>query len=439
MHKKSSNVAQSIGIFVIGLLLSVSVSAEPLTIRITKGLESALPIAIVPFQAPVGEDVLPEGVANIIAANLEGSGRFKPMPVEDMPSSPHEFQDINFRDWRLLGMENLVIGTAKATPEGYELEFRLIDVYKGTQLTGYKIPARSSDLRLAAHRISDIIYEKITGERGAFSTRIAYVTVQTLADGSKKHQLQVADADGHNAKTLLESPQSLMSPAWSPDGTQLAYVSFEGRSSAIYIQNLRTGKREKIAAFPGINSAPAWSPDGRYLAMTLSKDGNPEIYIMHMLGRRLQRMTTSPGIDTEPSWSPDGETLVYTSDRGGRPQIYKVDALGGRSKRVSFQGGYNARAQFSADGKSLIMVHGNESGYHIARLNLENGNVQVLTDGHLDESPSIAPNGSMVIYATTTGRGSELAAVSADGRVKKRLASQQGEVRAPSWGPIRLF
>ncbi len=404
-----------------------------LTIDITKSIDSALPIAIVPF----GGEGATVNVSEIIAADLQRSGRFKPMPATDMPAQPHEFSAVNFRDWRLLGMENLVVGNVKTTPGGdYEIEFRLVDVYKGSQLIGYRIPATARNLRLAAHQIADIIFEKVTGEKGAFATRVAYVTV--LRNGDKKtHALQIADTDGYNARTLLESPQPLLSPAWSPDGEQLAYVSFEERNSAIYIQDIRSGQREKISSGPGINSAPAWSPNGKYLAMTLSKDGNTEIYVLHMNGRRLQRMTTNVAIDTEASWAPDGNSLIFTSDRGGKPQIYQVDLLGGRASRLTYKGAYNTRASFSPDGKSITMVHGDDRGYHIAVMELATGNLDVLTKGSLDESPSFAPNGSMIIYTTSAAGGSELAAVSVDGRVHQRLALQEGEVREPAWGPFR--
>jgi TolB protein len=418
------------------LILACCLSANAqavLTIKITQGIESALPIAVVPF----GGEGATVNVSEIIAADLQRSGRFKPMPAADMPAQPHEFSAINFRDWRLLGMENLVVGNVNTTAGGdYEIEFRLVDIYKGSQLIGYRIPATARNLRLAAHQIADIIFEKVTGEKGAFATRVAYVTV--LRNGDKKtHALQIADTDGYNARTLLESPQPLLSPAWSPDGEQLAYVSFEERNSAIYIQDIRTGEREKISSGPGINSAPAWSPNGKYLAMTLSKDGNTEIYVLHMNGRRLQRMTTNVAIDTEASWAPDGNSLIFTSDRGGKPQIYQVDLLGGRATRLTYKGAYNTRASFSPDGKSITMVHGDDRGYHIAVMDLATGDVDVLTKGSLDESPSFAPNGSMIIYTTSAAGGSELAAVSVDGRVHQRLALQEGEVREPAWGPFR--
>ncbi|RME34702.1 MAG: Tol-Pal system beta propeller repeat protein TolB [Gammaproteobacteria bacterium] len=419
------------------LMLATAPAHAVLTVRITQGVESALPIAIVPFAAPPSGP-LPLELAEVVMSDLAGTGRFAPMAVEDLPARPHDFEAINFADWRLLGMENLLIGRIEDSPTGgYEVQFRLVDVYKGSQLLGYRVHAGRGDLRLAAHRISDMVYEKLTGERGAFSTRIAYVEVIRDAGGQKRHMLKIADSDGANDRVLVESPEPLLSPAWTPDGEKIAYVSFEGRKSAIYLQELRSGQRRKLADYPGLNSAPAFSPDGRYLAMTLSKDGNPDIYLLNLDSGRLQRMTSNPAIDTEPAWSPDGHTLAFTSDRGGSPQIYKVDALGGRPQRVSFKGGYNARPRYAPDGRHLAMVHGGPRGYQIAVLDLESGELTTLTDGPLDESPSYAPNGSMIIYATGGTGGSELAAVSADGRVRKRLGLQEGEVREPAWGPFR--
>lgn len=406
-----------------------------LTIKITKGEERALPIAVVPFGDPVGA---PVDVAAVVAADLDRSGRFAPLPAGDMPARPTEIGEVNFADWRLLGMESLVVGRITPTAAGdYDIEFRLLDVYRGSQLAGYRVPARAADLRMTAHQIADIIYEKLTGQPGAFATRIAYVTVEKGPENQRSFTLQVADSDGHSPQTLLRSPEPLLSPAWSPDGRRLAYVSFEGKNSAVYIQDLQTGAREAVASNPGINSSPAWSPDGNRLALTLSKDGNPEVYVLHLEGRRLQRITNSPAIDTEAAWHPDGMRLLFTSDRGGGPQVYESDLMGGSPKRITFEGRYNARPRLSPDGKLLAVVHSNGSGYRIAVQNLRDGSFNVLTDGRLDESPSFAPNGAMIIYSTIGPGGTELAAVSVDGRVRQRLALQEGEVREPAWGPLR--
>ena len=406
-------------------------------ITITQGMEEALPIAVIPFGWSQGGTLAPMDMADIIAGNLERSGRFNAMDEKDMPQRPNQFEQINFKDWKLLGMENLVIGNLVLTDDGnYEAEFRVFDVYRERQIAGYRIPSTQKRLRRTAHQISDIIYEAITGVKGAFSTRIAYITVNKKTDGTREHTLNVADADGYNDQPLVSSPEPLMSPSWSPDGKQLAYVSFEDKNSAIYVQNVLTGKREKIQASPGINSAPSWSPDGRRLAMTLSKDGNPEIYIKHLSTGLLQRVTSNPAIDTEPSWSPDGNRLVFTSDRTGGPQIYEVPAEGGQAKRISFEGKYNTRPVYSPDGENIVVVHGANSQYRIALLNKETGQIEVLTDTRLDESPSFSPNGHMILYATMGYSGTELAAVSSDGRVRQRLGLSEGEVREPAWGPF---
>ncbi|MEJ2761645.1 MAG: Tol-Pal system beta propeller repeat protein TolB [Gammaproteobacteria bacterium] len=418
------------------LLLSAPAHAV-LDIKITQGMEEALPIAVIPFAFDGDPKSLPMDMHVTIANDLARSGRFKPMHVQDMPQKPSDFKDVNFHDWRLLGMENLVIGSIKQLDDGgYEIQFRLLDVYQGTQIAGFRIPTSRDQFRRTAHRISDVIFEKLTGIRGAFNTRIAYVTVKKQPGGDKQYTLQIADADGFDPKVLVQSSEPLMSPAWSPDGRSLAYVSFEGKNSSIYIQDVGTGQRRQVAAFPGINSAPAFSPDGSQLAMTLSKGGNPEIYIMQLSDGSLRRLTHNPAIDTEPDWSPDGSKIVFTSDRGGSPQIYQKDLDSGEVKRLTFDGSYNARPRYSPDGKFLTMVHGENGNFRIAVLNLRQGYLDVLTRASLDESPCYAPNGSMIIYATAGPQGSELAAVSSDGRVHQRLALQDGEVEEPAWGPF---
>lgn len=420
------------------LFMSNLASAEDtLKIVIDEGIENALPIAVIPFGWE--QDTLePVDVALVVANDLARSGRFAPMKERDLPQRPAGFQQINFRDWRLLNMENLVIGNLKQINAGsYEVEFRLINTYNGRQLAGFRIPTPASQLRRTAHRISDIIFQKLTGIRGAFDTRIAYITVKTLAADRKQYNLQIADADGFNPQILLSSEQPLLSPAWSPDGKRIAYVSFENGNSAIYVQDILTGKRTRVADNKGINSSPAWSPDGTRLAMTLSKNGNPDIYIMRLDNRSTQRLTFNEAIDIEPAWTADGSKIVFTSDRGGTPQIYETSAIGGNAKRLTFDGNYNARPRFSPDGKSITMISSrNDNKYRIALLDLSSGYSTLLTSSSLDESPSFAPNGSMIIYATTSRYGSELAAVSADGKVHQRLALQGGEVREPAWGPF---
>jgi TolB protein len=319
---------------------------------------------------------------------------------------------------------------------GYLVRFQLFDVYRGEQIAGFNIATTARDLRATAHHVADIIYETLTGERGAFATRIAYVIAHRQPDGKERLELQVADADGFNPQTIVASDEPLLSPSWSPDGRKIAYVSFERRKPSIWIQEVLTGRRERISGFKGINGAPAWSPDGRYLALTLSKDGNPDIFVMDLLNKRLRPLTRHWAIDTEPAWSPDGKEIVFTSDRGGSPQIYRVPVAGGRPERLTFDGGYNARASYSPDGKQLTLVTRSAGRYQIGVMDLKTRGIQMLSDGRLDESPSFAPNGSMIIYASRAqGRG-VLAAVSTDGRVKQRLGLQTGDVREPVWSPF---
>ncbi|MDA1107431.1 MAG: Tol-Pal system beta propeller repeat protein TolB [Proteobacteria bacterium] len=409
--------------------------AAPLTIEITEGVPGALPIAVVPFGVE-GQGAPPEDIGAIVAADLKRSGRFAPLAEQDLLARPHEGREVNFRDWRVLGVEGLAVGKVRATGAGqYTVQFQLFNVFQATQLAGYTIPATSAELRRTAHRISDIIYEKLTGEPGAFNTRIAYVTAAGKAP-AQTYSLQVADADGHNPQPILNSRQPLLSPAWSPDDTRLAYVSFENKRAQIYIQEIATGKRELIASYPGLNSAPAWSPDGTRLALTLSKDGNPEIYVLSLAAKTLQRLTSNLAIDTEPVWSPDGSALVFTSDRGGRPQLYRMSVNGGDASRITFAGDYNARGVFSPDGKQLAMVHGTGGQYRIALMELKTGALRVLSDRTLDESPSFAPNGAMIIYATNENNRGTLAAVSVDGRVHNRLVLQEGDVREAVWSPF---
>ncbi|GAB4344922.1 MAG: Tol-Pal system beta propeller repeat protein TolB [Gammaproteobacteria bacterium] len=408
-----------------------------LTIEITQGIEGALPIAVVPFGWD-GATAPPQDVSAIIANDLRRSGRFAPIPEQDLIARPHDGTQVRFADWRILNVENLLVGRVRAMgPDAYVVQFQLFDVFKGAQLAGYSIPANRENLRRTAHHVADIVYETLTGQRGAFNTRIAYVVALPAGvDDNARYQLRVADSDGYEPKTILRSPEPLMSPAWSPDGEQLAYVSFENGQPEIFLQHVKSGQRRSVSRYPGINGAPAWSPDGTQLALTLSRKGNPDIYVMDIVSGTLRQLTRNFAIDTEPAWSPDGSQIAFTSDRGGRPQIYQVPARGGRPKRLTFEGSYNARPAFSPDGKQLVFVNGQENKFRIAIMELESGLMRILTDGTLDESPSFAPNGSMLLYATRDrGRGL-LAAVSADGRVHQRLVPEAGDVREPAWSPF---
>ncbi len=418
------------------LLLASNASMAGIVVHVTKGLGDAQPIAIVPF-AYEGEGQLPLDVAGVIAADLERSGRFKAFPREDMLEKPAVAKDVNLQNWRILGVDYVVVGKVMRRERGYVVQFQLLDVYRGQQLLGYSVPIAGEYLRRGAHQVADLIYEELTGTPGAFSTRIAFV--MALKEGkATRYQLMVADADGENQRAVLRSSKPIMSPTWSPDGNRLAYVSFENDTAEIYVQELVTGKREAVSSRPGINGAPSFSPDGRYLAMTLSSEaGNPDIWIKELDGGKLRRITSNPAIETEPVWTPDSKALYFTSDRGGGPQIYRaeLDARSDKPERVTFEGGYNARPTLSRDGKLLGMVHQDSKGFHIAVLDLERRTLQVLTDGRQDESPSFAPNGAMIIYATTHGNQGVLAATSVDGRVQQRLAVQEGDVREPSWSP----
>jgi TolB protein len=333
-------------------------------------------------------------------------------------------------------VEYLVVGRIFPKASGqYDIQFQLLDVLKQKQLLGYSLPVKKRKLRSSAHEISDLIYEHITGIRGAFNTRIAYIRAQT--DEARKYILQVADTDGFNAQTVLESDEPLMSPSWSPDGQSLAYVSFENQRPEIFIQHLASAKRSKISGFKGINGAPSWSPDGKNLALVLSKDGSADIYVMNTVSKRLRRLTKHRGIDTEPVWSDRGKSIIFTSDRSGSPQLYEISVKGGKPKRITFEGRYNSAASISPDGKYIAMVHAERGQYKIAQYERETGNLTVLTDSTLDESPSFSPNGKMVLYASTRGNNGVLYAVSVDGRAKHRLSDQTGDIREPVWGPYK--
>jgi TolB protein len=433
----TKTIMRKILLTVLLYLVHLQVIAAPLTIQITEGAQGALPIAVVPFAWQGSGSGPSQDISEIIRADLARSGLFKPMPVGDMLARPKERKEVSFKDWRVLRMENLVVGQVQSNGAGgYLVRFQLFDVFKQEQLAGYNVPTNERDLRATAHHIADIIYEKITGKRGAFSTKVAYITSVNKGGGRQSVVLQVADADGYNPQTIVTSSEPLMSPSWSPDGRSLAYVSFEGRKASVYIQGVYTGKREKVASYRGINGAPAWSPDGKRLALTLSKDGNPDIYVLNLQRRSLLRLTKHYGIDTEPAWSPDGKHIVFTSARGGQPQIYRVPAFGGKVQRVTYKGKYNARASYSPDGKTIAMVNRAGGAFRVALLDLKTKSMRILSKGRLDESPSFAPNGSMVIYATKFRGKGELAAVSVDGNVKQRLALQAGDVREPAWSPF---
>ncbi len=416
-------------------LSSASVQAA-LTIEITSGAEAALPIAVVPFDTSKLPGKLSVDIASIVTSDLNRSGVLKVLESKSLPSQPYYSNQVRYAQWKAAGQEYLVVGRIFEKSSGqYDIQFQLLDVLKQKQLIGYSLPAKKRNLRASAHEISDLIYEKITGTRGAFNTRIAYIRAQQ--DKGRKYILQVADTDGFNAQTVLESDQPLMSPSWSPDGQSLAYVSFENNRPEIFIQHLATARRIKISGFKGVNSAPDWSPDGKNLALVLSKDGSSDVYIMNTATKRLTRLTRHRGIDTEPVWIDKGKRIIFTSDRSGSPQLYEIDIKGGKPRRLTFEGRYNSAASISPDGRNIAMVHGERGEYKIAQLERETGNLTVLTDSTLDESPSFSPNGKMVLYASTRGDNGVLYVVSVDGRSKHRLSDQTGDVREPVWGPYK--
>jgi len=403
-----------------------------LEIEITQGVEGALPIAVLDFSSDVQAEPGTQP-GEIIRSDLYRSGQFDPRVGAAPTAQTTEAYKPLIKQWRTLQVDYLLTGHIEQQAEDrYKVEFRLFDTLKGQQLLGRSILTTAKGVRMVSHRISNHVYEKLLGIPGAFDTRVAYVTVQGQGK-DKRYVLQVADADGHNPRSVFSSDQPVMSPSWSPDNRYLAYVSFEGHRASVYIQELATGKRQKVSSEQGINGAPSWSPDGKQLALVLSKDGNPEIYILDIASKKLTRVTRNRSIETEPVWSRDGNALIFTSDRSGAPQLYKKLIRGGRATRLSFDGSYNSAPDLDAAGDKIAHVHRANGQYQIAVLNLKTGLVQGLTGGKLDESPSFSPNGSMIIYATEDrGRG-VLAAVSVDGRVKQILRLQEGEVREPAW------
>jgi len=419
------------------LLLFSQLAQAKLEIEIIQGNASALPIAIIPLQWHASGPPPMTGVAEVVSSDLYRSGLFAPLDEQDMVDRPVDAESIRFGTWRLLKVDYVVIGQVNDAPNGngFDIVYQLFDVHTQERLLSQITSVGLGDLRFGSHRVADAIYEKLTGVPGAFSTRIAYVSA-TGEGNNLNFQLFVADADGFNPQPVVGSPEPLLSPNWSHDGQRLAYVSFEKGNSAIYVQSVATGARELVSSGKGINGAPAFSPDDRYLAMTLSYSGNPEIYIKDMTTGQKRQITNHWAIDTEPAWSPDGRSVYFTSDRGGRPQIYQVAASGGKATRVTRDGEYNARATISPDGRRIAVAQGRGNEYRIAILETETGRMRTLTPGVLDESPSFAPNGSMILYATRENSRGVLAAVSADGNVRQRLILTEGDVREPAWSPV---
>ena len=422
------------------LLLSVLLcvgmvqAADPLLI--SGGNDRAIPIAVVPF-AWQGGNALPENLAEIIGNDLRNSGSFQPIAPQNMISQPAQASEVIFRDWSAIGAQYILVGNITANGSNLQVRYAVLNVSTEQVMLSGEVSGTVAQLRDLAHHIADQAYEKLTGIKGAFSTRLLYVTAERSSPTNTRYTLQRADYDGARAVTLLQSREPILSPSFAPDGKHIAYVSFEQKRPRIFVQNIETGHREQVTDYEGLNGAPAWSPDGKRLAFVLSRDGNPEIYVMEMGSRQIRRITNHAAIDTEPFWGKDGQTIYFTSDRSGKPQIYRMNINGGAAERVTFIGNYNANPKLSADEKTLVMIH-RQDGYtvfKVAAQDLERGTLRVLSDSSLDESPTVAPNGTMVIYATHhQGRG-VLMLASINGRVRLPLPSIQGEVREPSWSP----
>jgi TolB protein len=398
-----------------------------LSIEITGAGAHRLPVAIADF---AGERVVSQALTSVVRSDLERSGLFN--IIDTTGALLNESSVPAYADWKVRGADALVAGSMSVAADGrYETRFRLHDTQKQVAIAGQALSHNAAQIRTTAHRIADIVYEKLTGERGIFSTRIAYVVKST-----GRYELQIADADGNGAQAALASREPIISPAWSPDGSRLAYVSFEAKKPVVYVHDLATGRRHVVANFKGSNSAPAWSPDGKKLAVVLTKNGNSQLFLVNVDGSGVAPLASSSGIDTEPQFSPDGAFIYFTSDRGGSPQIYRQPVAGGTAQRVSFEGNYNVTPRLSPDGRSLAFVTRDSGRFRVAIMDLNTRQTQVLTDTAKDESPSFAPNGRMILFATEVGGRGVLAAVSTDGRVKQRLSVQAADVREPAWGPF---
>ena len=410
--------------------------AEEKNILVTSGSDRATPIAVVPFGLQ-GGSVLPEDIADIIGNDLRNSGYYSPIPRQNMISQPSQASEVIFRDWKALGAQYVMVGSIVPSGGRLQVQYALFNVATEQQVLTGSVSGSVDQLRDMSHYIADQSFEKLTGIKGAFSTRMLYVTAERFSTNNTRYTLQRSDYDGARAVTLLQSREPILSPRFAPDGKRIAYVSFEQKRPRIFVQHIDTGRREQITNFEGLNGAPAWSPDGSRLAFVLSRDGNPEIYVMNLGSRQMTRVTNSPAIDTEPFFGKDGSTLYFTSDRGGKPQIYKTTIGSGGAERVTFIGNYNANPKLSADEKTLVMIHRQDgfTNFKVAAQDLQRGSVKILSETSLDESPTVAPNGTMLIYATRQqGRG-VLMLVSLNGRVRLPLPTAQGEVREPSWSP----
>lgn len=437
-------------ILIIVLMSFIVISALPanaaLDLELTQGIQRAMPIAVVPFN---GQDNLqdPNNVAGVVSADLGDSGRFKVAEISGLQQFPHSDQDVNFPYWQKQGQNDLVVGQVSALPNGrYQVNFQLINVYAGSTgqanvnfqtpvLLSEQFTVGKTELREVAHHISDLVYQKLTGDRGIFTTKIAYVLVQG-SEPKVRYSLEVSDIDGYGPKPLLISNEPIMSPAWSPNGKSIAYVSFEGGNPKIYVQNVASGGRQLVSDQPGLNNAPAWSPNGAKLALVLTKTGNPKIFVKNLATGQLTQITEGYSIDTEPSWSPDGQSLIFTSDRGGGPEIYQINLASNQIQRLTFNSAYNARASFTPGGNHIVMITRDDGGYNIAVQELQSGRVTLLTQSGMAQSPTVAPNGKMVAFAEIYDGSKILGMASIDGDVKLRLPAQEGNVQDPAWSPF---
>jgi len=421
-------------------LLFAGTALGDITVEITKGGVARTPVAVVPFGWAGQSADMPLDIAEVIASDLQRSGRFAPIAEENMLQKPTTGAELDFDDWSFVKAEAVVVGRVVQTGENaYDVSFQLFDVFGREQLVGYRIPASRGTMRIVAHRAADMIYEKLTGIKGVFATKVAFVTAEQRQDG-QTFRLIVADQDGANETVILQSADPIMSPARSPDSRRLAYVSFENDRSSVWVQTLRTGNRIQVSNKPGINGAPSFSPDGRQLVLTLGGiDGNLDIHVLDLSTRQTRRLTTHRAIDTEGSWAPDGRYIYFTSDRSGGPQVYRVPAAGGTPERVTFEGSYNARPRLSPDGKRLAVVHLDRGDYRIAVMEVRSKELLIVSAGQQDESPSFAPNSDTLIYATRQARNGVLETVTADGLIRQRVSSGEGDVREPVWSPFPRY
>ncbi|MCU9945835.1 Tol-Pal system beta propeller repeat protein TolB [Pseudomonas sp. PDM13] len=425
------------GVLLTLFFLAGAAQAEEKNILVSTGADRAVPIAVVPFGWQ-GGNVLPEDMSEIIGNDLRNSGYFEPIPRQNMISLPTQASEVIYRDWKALGAQYVLVGSIAPAGGRLQVQFALFNVATEQQVFAGSVSGSTDQLRDMAHYVADQSFEKLTGVKGAFSTRMLYVTAERFSVNNTRYTLQRSDYDGQRAVTLLQSREPILSPRYAPDGRRIAYVSFEQKRPRIFIQHVDTGRREQITNFEGLNGAPAWSPEGNRLAFVLSKDGNPEIYVMDLGSRQLRRVTNHMAIDTEPFWGADGQTIYFTSDRAGKPQIYKTNINGGEPQRVTFVGNYNANPKLSADEKTLVMIHRQDgfTNFKVAAMDLVRGGApRILSGTTLDDSPTVAPNGTMLIYATRQqGRG-VLMLVSTNGRVRLPIPTVQGDIREPSWSP----